>query len=280
MRDPAAVRVVGPSDLDEVWALFDRDPVANVFVASRVRSAGVEPHRLGGELWGHDVDGKLAALCYSGANLVPVEAGPESIALFADRILRNKRQCASMVGPQQAVAELWRLLEPSWGSAREVRPNQPVLVADEPSTFPADPQVRRVRRDELDVVLPSCIAMFTEEVGISPVDGDGGRGYRARIAELISAGHAFARIENGSVIFKAEIGSVTKLACQVQGVWVHPDLRGQGLAAGGMAAVINTALADIAPIVSLYVNDFNQPARAAYRRVGMRDCGAFMSVLF
>jgi len=33
-------------------------------------------------------------------------------------------------------------------------------------------------------------------------------------------------------------------------------------------------------VVSLYVNDFNQPARAAYKRVGFVDAGRFMSVLF
>jgi uncharacterized protein len=30
----------------------------------------------------------------------------------------------------------------------------------------------------------------------------------------------------------------------------------------------------------LYVNDFNAPARAAYRRVGFGEVGTFMSVLF
>jgi uncharacterized protein len=32
--------------------------------------------------------------------------------------------------------------------------------------------------------------------------------------------------------------------------------------------------------VSLYVNDFNAPARAAYRRVGFGEVDTFMSVLF
>jgi predicted GNAT family acetyltransferase len=145
---------------------------------------------------------------------------------------------------------------------------------------PSDPAVRRVRPDEIDVLVPACIAMFTEEVGVSPVTADGGVSYRARVAEMVGAGRAFARIEDGQVIFKAEIGSLTAQACQVQGVWVAPHLRGRGLAAPGLATVVDTALAELAPVVSLYVNDYNTAARAAYRKVGFSDYGTFMSVLF
>jgi len=73
---------------------------------------------------------------------------------------------------------------------------------------------------------------------------------------------------------------VTPQACQVQGVWVRPDCRGQGLAAPGMAAVVVEAARSISPLVSLYVNEYNHPARAAYRRVGFAETGRFMSVLF
>jgi hypothetical protein len=47
-----------------------------------------------------------------------------------------------------------------------------------------------------------------------------------------------------------------------------------------MATVAAEAQRSIAPVVSLYVNDFNTPARAAYRRSGFAEVGTFMSVLF
>jgi len=261
-------------------ALLGRNPVANAFVAARVHAVGLDPWKLGGELWGHLVGGKLAALCYTGANLVPVEAGPEAVDAFADRARRRGRRSSSIVGPRSSTERLWDQLEPYWGPARDVRRCQPLLAISAPPQVRADPRVRRVAPHELDAVLPACIAMFTEEVGVSPVGSDGGTLYRSRVNELIVAGRSFARFDGGEVVFKAEIGSVTPQACQVQGVWVHPERRGEGLSVAGMAAVVAIALADVAPVVSLYVNDFNLPARAAYRRVGFAEVGTFMSVLF
>ncbi|WP_030686027.1 GNAT family N-acetyltransferase [Streptomyces sp. NRRL B-1347] len=282
MLTQTTTRVLEPSDLDAALAVLDREPVANAFVTARVQVAGLDPWRLGGEMWGWYADGMLESLCYAGANLVPICATPRAVRAFADRARRTGRRCSSIVGPAAATAQLWRLLEPSWGPAREVRAQQPLMVTDRlPDDVTPDPYVRRVRKDEMETIMPACVAMFTEEVGVSPLAGDGGLLYQARVAELVGSGRSFARLDrDGRVMFKAEIGAATPRACQVQGVWVAPEYRGRGLAAPAMAAVLRYALADVAPVVSLYVNDYNTPARATYRKVGFREVGAFMSVLF
>jgi predicted GNAT family acetyltransferase len=66
----------------------------------------------------------------------------------------------------------------------------------------------------------------------------------------------------------------------VQGVWVAPAYRGRGIGTAGTAAVVEYARTSIAPVVSLYVNDYNLAARRAYERVGFREVGMFASVLF
>lgn len=281
MLTQTTTRVLDPGELGAALAILESEPVTNAFVTARVQVAGLDPWRLGGEMWGWYADGELRSLCYSGANLVPICATPEAVRAFADRARRAGRRCSSIVGPAEPTAQLWRLLEPSWGPARDVRSNQPLMVTEEvPRDIEPDPYVRRIRKDEMDVIMPACVAMFTEEVGISPMAGDGGLLYQARVAELVGAGRSFARIDDGKVVFKAEIGAATPQACQIQGVWVDPEHRGRGLSETGMAAVLRYALADVSPIVSLYVNDYNTAARASYRRVGFREVGAFMSVLF
>src|SRR5580693_3657272 len=137
-------------DRDEVLGLCDRDPVANVFVSARIRNAGLDPRRLGAQMWGYFEAGRLTSLCYSGANLVPVAATPEAIPVFADRARIHGRRCSSIVGPADVVGPLWDLLAPAWGRPREIRAVQPVLVISGPPQVAPDPLVRRVRLDELD----------------------------------------------------------------------------------------------------------------------------------
>jgi predicted GNAT family acetyltransferase len=274
------LRVLDDRDLPAVCELLDADPIGNVFVASRVNAAGLAPERLGAQVWGYGKGSRLTALCYAGANLIPIGADDDALRAFAEQAVRQGRRCSSIVGPADMVGLMWKTLEDYWGPARELRMRQPLMMTKAYSPVPPDTAVRRVRLDELELLLPASIAMFTEEVGVSPTVGDGGALYRARVRELVSSGRAFARFEGHRVVFKAEIGAATNAACQVQGVWVEPSLRGQGLSVPGMAAVVASCLRDVAPVVSLYVNDFNAPARRAYERVGFTEVGLFASVLF
>ncbi len=270
--------MLGRADLPAVAALLDTDPIAGCPIAARIEAAADHPGRLGGDLWGYG--DPLSAVCLSAANLVPIAAGPAAVGAFAQRAVAQGRRCSSIVGRTAYVEPLWRALEPDWGPARVIRARQPLLAINVEPLVDSDPAIRRVREDELDLLMPACVRMFTEEIGVSPVGFDGGALYRARILDLVSAGRAFARIENGTVVFKAEIGVVARAGCQLQGVWVDPDHRGRGYGARGIAAVVRAARAEVAPVVSLYVNDFNTAARAVYTRVGFDEVGMFTSVMF
>jgi predicted GNAT family acetyltransferase len=252
-------------------------------LAGRIETHGTAPATLGAPLWGLWTGRRLDAVCLAGPNLIPF-ARPgverEAATAFAERARRAGRRCSTIVGPAAAVLPLWELLAPSWGRAREVRGRQPLLAIEGPPAVPAEPRVRPVQVSELDTLLPAAVAMFTEEVGVSPTRVDGGAGYRSRVAELVRAGQSLAWIEDGQVLFKADVGAVSRAACQVQGVWVAPQFRGQGIGQRGTAAVVEYARTAIAPVVSLYVNDYNRAARAAYDRVGFRQVGTYASILF
>ena len=135
-----------------------------------------------------------------------------------------------------------------------------------------------MRPDEIDAYLVAAIDMFIGEVGVDPRLGDGGRGYRRRLATLIATGRAWARFERGKVVFKAEVGAQSPTVSQIQGIWVHPEHRGHGLGSAGTAALA-AVIVGTGRVASLYVNDFNAVARATYERVGFSQVGTFATVL-
>ena len=277
---PDGVRVLRAADLPALRALLDRDPVTNVFVDARVRAYGVDPLHLGAQFLGYHEDGRLVSACYTGANVVPVEVTPRAVDAFASWLLARPRVCSSIWGPRDAVAALWERLRFRWGPARDIRGDQPFLTLTRPAAVPPDPAVRPVRAAEFGSLYPASVAFFVEELGVSPELPDGGRSYRARVSDLVARRRAYARFHDGRIVFKAEIGVETSDAFQIQGVWVAPDHRGRGLAAPAMAAVVAAGLADVAPVATLYVNDFNTPARRAYDAVGFVQRSTFMTVLF
>lgn len=269
-------RVSVVRDAVAVNRVLDADPVGSCMVAARVADHGVDPNSIGGELWTRRrVEDSL---CYAGANMIPLRGAVEDLNAFADKAMRSARRCSSLVGRAELVLPMWQRLESAWGPARDVREHQPLLALGGPPACAVDPEVRRVRIEELDAYLVAAVDMFIGEVGIDPRIGDGGRGYRRRIAGLIAAGRAWARFERGEVIFKAEVGSQSPAVGQIQGVWVHPDRRGRGLGAAGTAALVAAVVAE-GRTASLYVNGYNTVARAAYERVGFAQVGTFATVL-
>ena len=152
-------------------------------------------------------------------------------------------------------------------------------IATPPGVAP-DPLVRRTTLADCEVLYPACVAMYTAAVGVSPELFGGADMYRTRVRQLIARGWSFARNEDDRVVFKADVACVSPYAAQVQGVWVAPEHRGEGLAAAGMAAVVDQILGVVAPVVSLYVNHHNVAARRVYERVGFRQTATFATVMF
>ena len=175
---------------------------------------------------------------------------------------------------------MWTELEDHWGTPRDERWDQPHLVISGPPKVTPDPLVQRTPYEQVGTLYPACVAMYTEEVGVSPEADGGGALYRARVAQLVRRGWSFSRIEDDKVLFKAEVACVSDAAAQVQGVYVDPSVRGQGLATRGMAAVVEHVLRDVAPAVSLYVNAHNVAARRAYERVGFEQTETFATLMF
>ncbi|CAM4283571.1 putative acetyltransferase [Mycobacterium basiliense] len=281
MSAPPILRLVGERrvsvvrDAAALWRVLGENPIESCMVAARVADYGIEPNSIGGELWTRR--GVDESLCFAGANLIPLRGALVDLNAFADEVKSSARRCSSLVGRADLVLPMWQRLESVWGPARDVRDHQPLMAINSHPSCAMDPGVRQVRPEELDAYLVAAVDMFIGEVGIDPRLGDGGRGYRRRVASLIAAGRAWARFEHGEVVFKAEVGSQSPAVGQIQGVWVHPERRGLGLGTAG-TATLAAVIVGTGRIASLYVNSFNAVARAAYARVGFKEVGTFATV--
>jgi predicted GNAT family acetyltransferase len=280
LRGRTRVAVLDDGTLPALRALLETDPIVNAVVAARVRAAGtLRARSLGGAVLGVRDGRGLRGACFHGGNLIPVGGDPGAWQALASAVVQRPRLCTSLVGRAEAVAAMWPVLAPRWGPARALRPRQPLLVRDRPVTVPGDDTVRRVGPADRDRYLAAAAAMFAEELGVSPNVSPGPAAFAARIDELIRSGRAFAGVDfRGQVVFKADIGAVTRHTCQVQGVWVRPDLRGRGIGTAALATVLQHALR-LAPTASLYVNDFNLPARRVYAKLGMHEHALLSTVL-
>jgi uncharacterized protein len=277
--DGVTVRALGAADTRSLRALAMEDAVANVFILAHLDSSGSAAPTSGGASVFGVFDGDiLVGACWAGANLVPVQLDPQMAARVATAAHRAGRRYASIFGPAEAVLALHSRLEQLGHFAHEVRADQPLLAMSGPPSVQANPHLGFGDISDFDRILPACAAMFEEEVGYSPFLGSEDF-YSRRVAGLIRQGHSLVHIDAGTVKFKAELGAVTAQATQVQGVWMNPEFRGQGLSAGYMAGAVVLAQ-QFAPVTSLYVNEYNTRARATYERVGFQRLGTFATVLY
>lgn len=283
-------------DLPRALALCARDPVSSVVPAMHLETAsrsGVIPTGL----WAVRPRGErdLTGIVWSGANLTavlpsnPGDDVDDARAELAGAILDRLARPAALVGEADITLDLWGRVEHAWGPARQERPRQVSMVmTDDPvartSTYTGDIEpLRRAIMSDYPAILPAAVHMFIGEVGYDPL-AHGREVYEDRLRHLIRRGRSYVQygVVDGerTVVFKAEVGVVGLGVAQVQGVWVHPRVRGHGIGTISMANLVTLIRADHAGTVSLYVNDFNEAALRLYEAVGFARVGYFATIMF
>src|SRR5919202_218420 len=87
--------------------------------------------------------------------------------------------------------------------------------------------LRPATLDELNLVMTVHARSALEEIGINPLEVDPD-GFRLRCARRIEQGRVWVWIEDGRLIFKADVVSDTPEVVYLEGVYVDPEERGKG----------------------------------------------------
>ena len=296
------VHELSPEDYPAAAAIMDQAPLETVLMRGWL-DAGPDRLARGQRFLGLYHGGNhLQAVCWSGANIIPWGFDTAGLELLARRLSRTRIMANSIVGAADQVLGLWERVQRYFRQPREVRPHQLSMVwqgsRGDGGVCPSGKagvgavqshaginRINRVRPafpQEFDLVLPASVAMFTEELGYDPTESGGAYAQRAR--ELVAAERTFVQIGRdwhgaARLEFKADIGALAGGVAQIQGVYVPPELRGQGIASAGMAAVAAQVSARYQAQVHLYVNDFNLPAVRAYEKAGFVTAGEYATVL-
>jgi uncharacterized protein len=258
-------QLVKRPNLDEILDFCAEDPIERVFLEEIAR-------RGLGRFAGVREGGRLTALCFVGANVVPSGVGTAAFA----RLTAGARP-RMIVGEEHAVGELWEAARERLPAPLDDRPGQPVYVLEEPPP-PIGSGLRPATVDDLPMLVPASAAAFLEEVGVDAYARDPTL-FTARTRTQVEEGRSWLWEEGGRILFKAEASAWTPRAIQLQQVWVEPELRGRGFGKRGLADLC-TLLLERTPAVCLFVRPENAPAIALYEGIGMRRVGSYRSLIF
>jgi RimJ/RimL family protein N-acetyltransferase len=258
-------------------AYLSQAPYDNVFLSWLITSDRSTVTR--SSLYVYLTDGgAVRGVAFFGRQVVLAADDDDVIEAFAD-IAPGYRFERMIVGPRGVVDRYWRRVSKWHPPPRRVRERQPVLVVDPASlcTWSGGVRVRTAHPDEWQIVAHNSARMIEHELEYDPraISAE----FNANVRIMIDRGLWWVGEYGGELCFFCNAGPRSDRTLQLQGIWTPEHLRRRGLATHALSGICAQLLREV-PSLSLYVNDFNEPALRLYERVGFRRMGELSTLLF
>jgi predicted GNAT family acetyltransferase len=266
------VHAFSGSHQDEVLAFLSQRPIHTVFMSGLIRDNGLVSYANRGTFYGsRDPWDRLTGVALIGPKTVIEARDGNALETFASLTPNNLR--AHLVrGEQQQIEYVLRKYAEAGRTPRQV--SREFLLEQTAPTLGVngEPQLRLATRKDLDSVVLINAALGFEESGIDPLLQDR-PGMLIRTARRVDQGRVWVLLQDGRMVFKADIISETPETAFIEGVFVQPDLRRQGYGLRCMSQLARNLLGRVAS-VSLVVNEQNERGRAFYQKAGyqIRSC--------
>ena len=258
------VRKLWEEDRHEVLAILQQNPAQSVILRGLILDYGLCGAELRGSFYGYFADHRLAAVALLGHQII-VFGADESLPHFAHKAAELKVRGYLILGPQTQVETLWNYLSRQ-GRTTQRMSAQRLYVCRQPRQKPDRLQLLQANFAELDMVVNAQAEMALEQSGIDPRLKDLA-GFRHRVEERIERKRVWVKIEEGKVIFKADLFSNTPEAVYLEGVWVHPNYRERGVAKSCLTELVHRLLKNH-QTVCLIANEEEKAAHQVYEHVG------------
>ena len=259
----------------EALEFLSARPIHSVVMSSFIRDNGLVSDLNRGSFYCYrDHAGRIEGVALVGHATLFESKSEAALAGFA-RLVRNSDKVHVIMGEQARVEQFWRHFT-SGGSlphqvGRELLLEQRSSMLEQACSETEKPGLglRLATLEDLSVVMTTHARMAFEELGlVNPIVADP-KGFPERCARRIDQRRVWVLIENGSLVFKADVVADTPDAIYLEGIYVNPENRGQGYGLRCLTELSRSLLKRTASIC-LLVNDRNHKAHSFYHRAGFR----------
>jgi uncharacterized protein len=219
-----------------------------------------------------DREGRLEGVALVGHATLFEARTPRALRAFA-RAAQTRPNLHLVLGESGPVAEFWHHYRAA---------GQPMRLACRELLFQLDRGeragevepvggLRLATQADLALILPAQARLVEDESGIDPRLSDP-EGFRRRCERRIDCGRTWVLTAGGRLVFKAEVLAEAAGVAYLEGVYVAPEERGQGVGLRCLSRLTAEMLRRVNS-VCLLVNERNHAAHAFYRKAGFRfDC--------
>lgn len=260
----------------EVLDFLSGRPAQAVIMSGLIRDNGFEsPFNRGTFHACRDSAGRLEGVALVGHAVYVVAETAPALKSFA-RIAQGQHNAHMILGEQEMVTRFWSHYAPEGQTPRLFCRE---LLFEQRFPVPAREPVAGLRLatlEDLLLVMPVHAAIAYEESGVNPIDVDL-HGFRMRCARRIEHGRVWVLVEDGNLLFKADIASDTPECVYLEGVYVDPASRQRGLGLRCLSQLARELL-ERTKTVSALVNEQNLAAQALFQKAGYKLRGLYDTV--
>jgi len=250
-------------------------PIHTVYMAGLIRDNGlVSPLNRGSFYSCRDDKGNLAGVALIG-HITAIETTDEAIIEAFARLAQQYGEAHVILGESEMVGQFWNYYAPA-GQQLRLACRETLYAQTWPVEMHEPVNMRRATLDDIELVMPVHAQLAFEECGINPLEKDP-EGFRRRTARRIEQGRVWVLVEDGRLIFKADVISETPGATYVEGVYVNPEERQKGYGVRCMSQLSRTLL-ESTRSVCLLANEENQSAHGLYRKAGYKAHGQYDTI--
>lgn len=269
----SCVRALTESDRVEVQKLLQRYPLQSVFLQGLIADHGICSPKLRGQFFGWFRDGVLAAIALLGHQIMFC-GDAEALPAFAQTAAKIKATGFVVFGPKQEVDHFGQLLS-ALGRETQTARDLCWYVCKKAVHSVKRLQLQQAYLEQLDVIIEAQAQLLLEATGVDPRNVDP-KGFRERVAARIERGRTWIKFQDGQIVFKAELQSVTPMAIYLEGIWTHPEYRRRHIAKECVMELTQRRL-DQQQAICLAVEPEEATARHIYEFAGFHQQGEYQA---